>query len=517
MPEGWKRVRIGDVAQLNPPRFKPGYDDATPLVFVPMPRVAEEFGGIDVTERRPFSSIKRGYTQFQPGDVLFAKITPCMENGKIAIVPEIQPPLGYGSTEFFVMRPRAQGLAPWVAYCVARSRFRDLARKKMQGAVGQRRVPKVWMEDASVPLAPLPEQRRIVARIEGLFARLGVGVAALKRAQANLERYRASVLKAAVEGRLTEQWREENPPEETGEVLLARILAQRRKRWEDEQLAKFKTKGHTPPKNWKTKYKEPVAPDTGRLPELPEGWCWATVDQVSHGVHYGSSTRTSPGRNGVPVLRMGNIQDGMLNLDNLKYLPLDHSEFPRLLLAAGDLLFNRTNSAELVGKTAVYRGRPAPCSFASYLIRVRMLCPHLSQVVANALNGPHGRAWVASVVSQQVGQANVNGTKLRAFPFPLPPESEQLQIIGRSLEAADSVTHSIAAINELLLRRAATLRQSILKRAFEGRLVPQDADEEPATVLLERIRAEREGGGKKKRMPKRRSDRPKRTRKRQVS
>ena len=330
-----------------------------------------------------------------------------------------------------------------------------------------------------IPLAPLPEQHRIVAKIESLFARLDEGVAALKRAETNLERYRASVLKAAVEGRLTEKWRRENTPIETGEELLRRILAER------------------PPRNWKAKYKEPATPDTSGLPRLPEGWCWATVDQVSDGVHYGSSTKTSTEHEGVPVLRMGNIQDGMLNLDNLKYLPPDHPEFPRLLLTAGDLLFNRTNSAELVGKTAVYRGRPNPCSFASYLIRVRLLRPHLSQVVANALNGPHGRAWVASVVSQQVGQANVNGTKLRAFPFPLPPETEQEEIVRQSADAADSVTRSTEAINALLLHRAAALRQSILKRAFTGRLVSQDLADEPASVLLERIRAEREGARRK--------------------
>lgn len=359
-------------------------------------------------------------------------------------------------------------------------------------------------------VAPLPEQHRIVAKIESLFAKLDEGVAALKRAEANLERYRASVLKAAVEGRLTEQWRRENPPTETGEDLLGRILAERRKRWEAVQLAKFEAKGRKPPKNWKAKYKEPATPDTSGLPRLPEGWCWATVDQVSDGVHYGSSTKTSTEHEGVPVLRMGNIQDGMLNLDNLKYLPPDHPEFPRLLLTAGDLLFNRTNSAELVGKTAVYRGRPNPCSFASYLIRVRLLRPHLSQVVANALNGPHGRAWVASVVSQQVGQANVNGTKLRAFPFPLPPETEQEEIVRRSADAADSVTRSTEAINALLLHRAAALRQSILKRAFTGRLVSQDPADEPALVLLERIRAEREAERKRRKpRPSQRKRQPK--------
>ena len=183
-----------------------------------------------------------------------------MENGKIAIVPEIRPPLGYGSTEFFVMRSRTDGIGRWIAYWVARSSFRQLARESMQGAVGQRRVPRVWLENASVPLAPLSEQHRIVARIESLFARLDEGLAALKRAQANLERYRASVLKAAVEGNLTERWRRENPPCETGEDLLQRILAERRRRWETEQLAKFEAKegsrqrtGGTGTRSWRNR------------------------------------------------------------------------------------------------------------------------------------------------------------------------------------------------------------------------------------------------------------------------
>ena len=338
-------------------------------------------------------------------------------------------------------------------------------------------------------------------------------MAALKRAPAHLERYRASVLKAAVEGRLTEQWRKANPPEESGEELLQRILAERRKRWETEQLAKFEARGKKPPKNWKGKYREPVEPDTRELPELPEGWCWATVDQVSNNVQYGSSAKTSPIPEGVPVLRMGNIQQGALNFENLKYLPLDHREFPKLLLADGDLLFNRTNSAELVGKTAVYRGRPDPCSFASYLISVRTVRARLSTVVANALNSSWRRAWIASVVSQQVGQANVNGTKLRAFPFPLPPETEQDEIFRRSGDAGDSVTRSTGAIADLL-HQATALRQSILKRAFEGHLVPQDPNDEAAPVLLERIRTAREAEGKRR---KRRPSKPRPQRKSQVA
>ena len=492
LPTGWAEVDLGELfgrrrGSALVPAKQP--DQRFELYSVPAFQTGQP-------ERPLGAEVGSSKQTVAPGTVLLCRINPRIN--RVWIVAERADDPQVASTEWIALR-RVEGVAPrFLMYALRAPAVRGHLTSSVSGVGGSLmrvRMAAAWQ--TRVPLAPLPEQHRTVAKIESLFARLDEGVAALKRAEANLERYRASVLKAAVEGRLTERWRRENPPEETGDELLRRILAERRKRWEAEQLAKFEAKGKNPPKNWRAKYKEPVAPDTSGLPGLPEGWCWATVNQVSDGVHYGSSTKTSPDQHGVPVLRMGNIQDGTLSLDNLKYLPPDHSEFPRLLLAAGDLLFNRTNSAELVGKTAVYRGSPDPCSFASYLIRVRMLRPHLSRIVANALNGPHGRAWVASVVSQQVGQANVNGTKLRAFPFPLPPETEQGEIVRRSADAADSITQSTAAINALLVRRATILRQSILKRAFEGELVPQDPDDEPASVLLERIRAEQEGARRK--------------------
>jgi type I restriction enzyme, S subunit len=118
-------------------------------------------------------------------------------------------------------------------------------------------------------------------------------------------------------------------------------------------------------------------------------------------------------------MRMGNIQNGQLVADSLKFLPMEHEEFPELLLKPGDLLFNRTNSFELVGKTAVYSGTPERCSFASYLIRVRFLGEILPEFVGYVINSVYGREWISSVVSQQVVQANVNGTKLKAFSVPL--------------------------------------------------------------------------------------------------
>ena len=167
---------------------------------------------------------------------------------------------------------------------------------------------------------------------------------------------------------------------------------------------------------------------------------------------------------------MGNIQDGKFDFDKLKYLPKAHDEFPELLLARGDLLFNRTNSAELVGKTAVFKDTPHPCSFASYLIRVRFGSGCVPDFVSYFINSVFGRAWIADVVSQQVGQANVNGTKLQALAIPLPSLAEQTRIVAE-VERRLSVVEELEAVVSANLQRATRLRQSILQKAFTGELI----------------------------------------------
>lgn len=199
---------------------------------------------------------------------------------------------------------------------------------------------------------------------------------------------------------------------------------------------------------------------------------WISVGELATVVQYGSSAKTSDEVSGIPVLRMGNIVNGELNLGKLKYLPKNHPEFPSLLLEPGDILFNRTNSAELVGKTAVYTGDPEVCSFASYLIRLRIkgLRPHL---FAAYINSPAGREWAASVVSQQVGQANINGTKLRAFLVPVMPEEMQAREEDR-LVATRRAIRKIEADAARSLALLARFEQSILSRAFRGELVPKE-------------------------------------------
>nr|WP_251048433.1 restriction endonuclease subunit S [Halomonas sp. ISL-56] len=333
----------------------------------------------------------------------------------------------------------------------------------------------------------------MIYKIDELFSELDEGVKELKSAQIKLSQYRQSLLKSAVEGSLTKNWREAKKDirKETGEHLLARILKQRKEQWLQQKLAEFTEKDKIPPKGWKDKYPEPAQPDTTGLSELPEGWIWASIDQLAVNKRYGSSSKTNDDSSGVPVLRMGNIQDGKLDYSNLKYLPNDHKEFPDLLLNDGDLLFNRTNSAELVGKTAVYRDIGKPVSYASYLISVTFTEYFLPEMAAHYINSVLGKKWLAEVMTQTAGQANVNGTKLGSLAIPLPPVAEQLVLIKEIKNEFYLIDQQIEA-TVLGLKQSDAQRKNILKSAFSGQLVPQNPNDESASVLLEKIKAERE-------------------------
>jgi type I restriction enzyme, S subunit len=374
-------------------------------------------------------------------------------------------------------------------YSKSISYWREL--KNVSSGSGQPKINKKQFKSINIPVPPKNEQDRIVCKLDELLTKLDVGIETLKQVQTLLKKYRQSVLKSAVEGKLTSNWRRQHKEGlEPADKLLERILKERKEKWESEQLTNFKAKRKKSPKDWQNKYKEPSPPDTSNLPELPEGWVWGSIDQIAYNVRYGSSSKTNMDSDGIPVLRMGNILEGKLIFDNLKYLLPDHNEFPDLFLQSGDLLFNRTNSKELVGKTSIFKGKPNPCSFASYLIRVRFCGKISSDFYSFFINSPYGRSWINSVVSQQVGQANVNGTKLKNLTVPLPSSQEQEAIV-KEVERIFSIIDGTDNLVESELKRSNSLRQSILKKAFEGKLVPQDPNDEPASVLLERIKAEK--------------------------
>lgn len=161
LPVHWTKIRLGEVCVINP-RTRPDLSPDADVSFVPMTAVDEQFGTIAFPEARKFREVNRGYTPFQNGDVLFAKITPCMQNGKAAIARDLLNGFGYGSTEFYVLRPNPCVLAEWVFYFIRMPAFRAAAATTFRGGVGQQRVPQAFLDNFLIPLPPLSEQRRIV-------------------------------------------------------------------------------------------------------------------------------------------------------------------------------------------------------------------------------------------------------------------------------------------------------------------------------------------------------------------
>lgn len=322
------------------------------------------------------------------------------------------------------------------------------------------------LKQYAIPV-PLPdEQERMVKDADSLLGLVAAGAREVDTAARGLARYRLSVVAAAVTGQLPV----DTPSALGADDLLDEILRDRRSIWEAKQLARFEGQSRIPTTDaWKAKYREPLFPTAPAGIELPSDWAWATVDQLSTMVQYGSSAKTSEDpADGVPVLRMGNIIEGRLDLSQLKYLPSDHPEFPELLLKEGDVLFNRTNSPELVGKAALYKRELTPCSFASYLIRVRLAEQVRPELLVYFLTSALGRAWVRSVVSQQVGQANVNGTKLKALTVPLPPRQVQ-DAICDLVEGHLSATREGHTAIEAAMKNAAGLRFAVVRRVTRPR------------------------------------------------
>ena len=348
-----------------------------------------------------------------------------------------------------------------------------------------------------IPIAPKQEQSRIAVALDETLSDLNAGIDTLQRCQEKLARYRASVLKAAVEGDLTAAWRKEHPDIEPASELLQRILAERRQRWEQEQLRIYAEKGKAPPKNWKAKYKEPVAPEGNDLPTLAHGWCWATLDQLAWSSGYGTSVKCKPDNAGLAVLRIPNVVQGALELDNLKFAPSGYAEAPDRLVAARDMLVIRTNgSRDLIGRGAFVQHAPSiALSFASYLIRFRLIgaVEWLSVLWDSHLV----RRWVSENCATSAGQYNISLRTLNKLPLPIPPLEEQTEIVAATDELM-SVSSQTAPALESQLAAAERLRQSILYRAFTGHLLPQDPSDEPASKLLERIANEREARQRQK-------------------
>jgi type I restriction enzyme S subunit len=495
LQNGWIKTTLGEIVLLNPRRWEVPYADKELLSFIPMSSVEAGTGKVDTSIGKSWGEVKKGYTVFQEGDILFAKITPCMENGKIAIAHNLIGGRGAGSTEFHVLRVKDGINSSFLFNFLLQETYRKKAREKMKGTAGQLRVPSVFLEETPIHLPPISEQQRIVAEIEKQFTRLDAAVDALKRVRTNLRRYRSSVLKAACEGRLVptvaELAKKEGRSYEPADDLLKRILKERRAKWEADQLAQMKAKGKSPKDDqWKEKYIEPIAPDVTHLPKLPQGWAWATSRVLSSFVTSGSRDwKTFYSKAGALFIRTQDINKNKLNLDNVAFVSLPEKvEGKRSLVQKNDLLIIITGAN--VGKVASV-DKEIPEAYVSQSVAlVKLVLPEMAKFVQMSMIAQRaGKTQLENLV-YGMGRPVLSLENVQDLILLIPPLQEQNRIVAEA-DRRFSVIEELETILETNLKKADRLRQSILKRAFEGKLVPQDPKNEPASVLLDRIREER--------------------------
>jgi type I restriction enzyme S subunit len=336
--------------------------------------------------------------------------------------------------------------------------------------------------DFEVPLAPTNEQVRIVAEIDSYASRIDESVALLNRVQRNLKRYKTSVLKAAVEGRLVpteaDLARAAGRDYESASVLLKRILVERRRRWE--------AKGH------RGQYEEPEAPDTSKLPDLPNGWCWTTVGAITvDGPQNGLYVPKSQYGTGTHIVRIDDYQVGWSrSRDEFQMVNISAEDAVRYGLGQGDLVINRVNSPSHLGKSLVVADRHIPAVFESNMMRLGLALEVEARFVHHYLSSVDGKKRLTSDAKWAVNQASINQGDVTRTPLPLPPLGEQSRLVIE-IERLFSAVEASAVIISSNKTRVARLHQSILRWAFQGKLVDQDPNDEPASFLLADINGEK--------------------------
>lgn len=329
-------------------------------------------------------------------------------------------------------------------------------------------IRKSDVETINVPLPPLNEQKRIVAKIEQLFSDLDAGVVTFEAIKKQVKQYRQSVLKYAFEGKLTADWRKKNKPE-PARKLLEEIAK------EKEQKTKVKKQENLP------------SLDKSNLPELPHGWEWIGLGYLSESMKNGIyKPKQFYSDDGIACLRMYNIDKGKIVWKDIKRMILTKEEFQEYGLNPNDILINRVNSRELVGKAAVIPDTLEKCVYESKNIRLRLISTRLYSRYIGYWFLFFAHQYFTMNAQQVVGMASINQDQIGAMPIPLMDSLEQEEIV-EVIEHHFSIADKIEEVVDTTLKQSTRLRQSILKRAFEGRLVHQDPNDEPAEKLIERI------------------------------
>lgn len=493
LPEGWVVASLDDLlTKVSNGANVVQYEDK---IGYPISRIETIWNeSIDLGRVRYIRESDAEFVEkyaLQHGDILFSHINSDAHLGKTALFRSQVPILIHG-INLLLLRP-AQGISPeFLNYQFKYLRFRGAFIDAAQRAVNQSSINQKKLKSLEFVVPPTAEQHRIVAKIEELFSDLDQGVVSLKTAREQLKVYRQSLLKNAFEGKLTAAWRAAYRDQlESATALQQRIARERQARYQ-QQLADWQTAGQPGPKPKPPKPLPPLtAEELAELPELPEGWGWVKLGELMEstvGFAFKSAEFASAG---VRLLRGDNIEPGRLRWAEARYWPLERAtEFSELMLAAGEIIIAMDRPVISSGlKVARVRQIDLPCLLVQRVARIKEQPGICTNFAFTAINQSR---FVNHCLGHQTGTQlpHISEVQIRSYPIPLCSLAEQEQIsteLESKLSEADQLDQTLATA----LQQADALRQSILKKAFHGQLVKQDKNEEPATALLERIRAAR--------------------------
>ena len=481
LPPGWAWASLGDVTHLKISQERPARE--TTFSYIDISSIDNKAKTIiDVRKVPAAKAPSRARQRVCAGDVLVSLTRPNLN--AVALVPSYLD-ASIASTGFDVLRPIHVDPA-WIFAVVRSESFVAEMSRLVQGAL----YPAIRPHDVrnfKFPLPPQAEQRRIISKIETLGRYIGQ----TKEVTANIidfiEEFRRSVLTVAFRGDLTLDWRKAHTSTEPAKRLLNRIRAERKRRWEESLQVKGKAS-----ENYRSSiYQEPEPADGTKLPELPEGWTWATLAELTDPVRvirYGILMPGPETAGGIPYVKVLHMRGDTIDVEALpRTSPEIHAKFYGASLKNGDILLSiRGTYGRVAEVPKVLEG----ANITQDSARIAPLPGVQADFLSIILRSPQMQAYFSSI-AKGVAVRGLNIGEIRSTPIPLAPEAEQKQIakvVKEKLTLIDAVNRFMRQIPDDLQK----LEASIYSKAFRGELVPQHPDDEPASVLLERIRAKKQ-------------------------
>ena len=484
IPNNWVWTRLGEICEINPNKIKIEIDENELVDFIPMKNISEDSPEIIEKNFEKFKDLQKGYTQFIENDILFAKITPCMENGKTAIITDLKEKIGYGSTEFHILRSTKIINNKLLYNFLKQKRFRDDAKYNMTGSVGFRRVPTIFMKNYSFPLPPLDEQKRIVEKLDFLFDKTKKAKEIIEEIKVDIENRKISILDRAFKGVLTSKWRNENKVSDVKELLKS-INDEKIKKWEEECLQAEKEGKKKPKKPTITEIEDMIVPVDEQPYKLPDSWVWVRLGEVVE--VNPNKIKIDIGENElVDFIPMKNVSESSpeiieKNFEKFKDLQKGYTQFIK-----NDILFAKITPCMENGKTAIISDLKEKIGYGStefHILRSTKIINN--KLLYNFLKQKGFREDARYNMTGSVGFRRVPTEFMKSYPFPLPPLEEQQEIV----RILDEVLENENKVKELLEleERIDVLEKSILNKAFKGELGTQNSNDEPAIELLKEI------------------------------